>query len=123
MNRTLSLITIAAFGLFAAACSKKSDAEPEATAAAAPAGAPAPVPPNPQLNTAIGSISKDVQAQNFDSAITKLTEMKDIPKTPEEESEYRARLIETQNALAEKARTDEAARRQYQNLGRMMMGR
>jgi hypothetical protein len=106
------------------ACSKKEPAADESAALAAD-GTPVarPAKGNAQIAADLNQVTKNVQAQQYDSAVSTLMTLKEIPKSDQDERLYQQSLHQTSELLRQKAETDARARESYQVLGRAMTGR
>lgn len=116
---------IAASVLAFVGCSKKAAAEPEVQAATETGAKSAGGSPESQLIAAnLEELNRMVAQQQYDAAVGSLVAMSQLPKSPAQEAQYRARLRQTETALLQKAQAgDVAARQSAQMLGRMMTGR
>ena len=118
-----TLISACAAMLILAGCSKHAAptptmAEPEAPPAAAP------VKDDSLMAAGIEDLNRKVAQQQYEAAVGALVSMSQLPKSPEQEAQFRARLRETETALLQRAaQGDVAARQSAQALGQMMTGR
>ena len=80
-----------------------------------------------QVNASWDAVSTNIANQNYENAVRawvamdqarRQTEMNEVLR-----AEYARRAYQAQEALRQKAETDPKARKAYQDLGRVMMGR
>lgn len=117
-------------------CSKKATEAPPAPTveqAPVPEGTPAQsaatvqVGNVQQVNASWDAVSKDIERQNYENAIRAWVAMDQAQRqaamNEAVRAEYARRAYQAQEALRQKAETDPKARKAYQDLGRVMMGR
>lgn len=132
------LLVGAALAWFASVgCSKKVDAPPAPVAEQPPAPESTPPPAQnaasvqignaQQVNASWDAVSKDIANQNYENAVRAWMAMdqarQQAAMNEALRQEYARRAYQAQDALRQKAETDAKARKAYQDLGRIMMGR
>jgi hypothetical protein len=121
--RHLLFSLAAGIALLTFGCSKKAAPEPVAEAPSK-TGADRSGQENPMIAAGLEDLNLKIQQQQYDAAVGSLVAMSQLPKSPAQEAQYRARLRQTETALLQKAQGgDVAAQQSVQMLGRMMTGR
>lgn len=123
--------------LVSVGCSKKAAEAPPAPAAEqvpaaestppAQNAAPVQVGNVQQVNASWDAVSRDIANQNYENAVRAWVAMdqarQQAAMNEALRAEYARRAYQAQEALRVKAETDPKARKAYQDLGRVMMGR
>jgi TolA-binding protein len=69
------------------------------------------------------AVQSDLQNKNFQELTDRLDVLAQIPKSPEQDVEYRRTLHEVRENLRQQADNDPAAQQAYHYFGRRMLGR
>lgn len=77
----------------------------------------------PGVSTALNAIGADLKAQKYEEVTAGLAILKNVPKSPEQEQEYKRTVFEAQEVLRMQAEQNAEARRAYERFGQMMTGR
>ncbi len=122
--------------LVSVSCSKKAEVPPAPAVEQAPAAETAPPPGtapsvqianSQQVNASWDAVSRDIANQNYENAVRAWMAMdqarQQAAMNEALRQEYARRAYQAQDALRQKAETDAKARKAYQDLGRIMMGR
>ena len=105
-------------------CSNSDEAPTAEEAAAAEAAAQqAAIPENPQIKADVDSLNADISAKNYDSAFRKIAILEDIPKSPQQQEEYRQAVKHAADTLYQQGLSDPQAMERYRQLGRIRKGR
>ena len=105
-------------------CSKSDNAVTAEEAAAAEAAAQQPqIPDNPQIKADMNALNADIAAKNYDAALRKIAILENLPKSPEQQEEYRQTVKQAADSLYNQAQSDPQAMERYIQLGRIRKGR
>lgn len=120
--KRLFVLAIAA-GVFVG-CSSESEVEStgDSSYVDSSAGA-APAMDSSALGETLNSVQTDLQAGRYEDVAVKMGTLNQLPKTPEQEQEFKKTFYEVQEVLSIQAQQDAQAAAAYQRFGQMMMGR
>src|SRR5690606_7444538 len=106
-------------------CSNQEDADPMAADPTLdqPVQGADPAMAGAALAETLNSVQADLQAKRYEDVTVKMATLGQMPKTPEQEREYKKTYYEVQQVLMMQAQQDPQAQAAYQQFGRVMMGR
>ena len=104
-------------------CSSDSDVESTADSGYVEQTATVPAMDSTAMGETLNSVQTDLQAGRYEDVAVKMGTLNQLPKTPEQEQEFKKTYYEVQEVLSIQAQQDAQAAAAYQRFGQMMMGR
>jgi hypothetical protein len=110
--------------LLGGGCSKKTSTSAGDSGDGVKGEAAAVQQPSPIVAASLEDVSKKIESREYEKAVGSLMELKEFPKSPEEQAQFQSQVQQTWNGLSQKAAAgDPQAREAAQMLGRVMTGR